>query len=56
MFYLDELEDALRLEAEPEDIKTSDEGVALVKWLKKCRRILQRIQRLKKKTGGISDE
>ena len=42
---LDELEDALRLEAEAEDLQANEEGVALVRWLRKRRRIARRIQR-----------
>lgn len=42
----DELEDALRMEAEPEDLEASEEGVALARWLRKRRRIGRRIVRL----------
>ena len=49
---IDELEDALRLEIDPEDLKTSDEGRALIKWLKKRRKISRHIQRLEKKLLG----
>lgn len=45
----DELEDALRMEAEPEDIQASEEGMDLVRWLRKRRRITRRIQRLERR-------
>lgn len=41
-----ELEDALRLEATNDDIQNSNEGIKLVKWLRKRRRIMKRVFRL----------
>ena len=46
---LNELEDALRLEAEAEDLQASEEGIALVRWLRKRRRIARRIRRLERR-------
>lgn len=46
---LDELEDALRLEAEAEDLQTNEEGIVLVRWLRKRRRIARRIQRIERR-------
>lgn len=46
---LDELEDALRLEAEAEDLRSAEEGIALVRWLRKRRRIARRIRRLERR-------
>ena len=46
---LDELEDALRLEAEAEDLRSTEEGIALVRWLRKRRRIARRIQRIERR-------
>ena len=47
--WLTELEDALRMEANSEDLQSSEEGLALVRWLRKCQRILRRIRRLERK-------
>lgn len=44
--WLAELEDALRMEADAEDLQSSEEGIALKNWLRRCRRILRRIRRL----------
>ena len=46
---LNELEDALRLEAEAEDLQANEEGIALVRWLRKRRRIARRIRRLERR-------
>ena len=42
----DELEDAPRMEADVEDIEACEEGIALLKWLRRRRRIVRRIRRL----------
>ncbi len=41
-----DLEDALRLEATFDDINNSQEGMALVRWLRKRHRIMKKIFRL----------
>ena len=46
---LNELEDALRLEAEAEDLQANEEWIALVRWLRKRRRIARRIRRLERR-------
>lgn len=45
----DALEDALRLESTPEEIKETKEGKKLLKWLRRRRRITDRIAKVLKK-------
>ena len=37
------LEDALRLETTPEEVRETEEGKSLYKWLRKRRRVISRI-------------
>lgn len=41
-----ELEDALWLEITPEEITNTEDGVALLKWLRKRRRMIRKVFRI----------
>lgn len=45
----DALEDALRLESTPEEVKETKEGKKLLKWLRRRRRIMNRFDKVLKK-------
>ena len=50
--YQDALEDALRLESTPEEVKETKDGKKLMKYLRRRRRIMSRFTRILKKSGG----
>jgi hypothetical protein len=45
----DALEDALRLESTPEEVKETKEGKKLLRWLRRRRRVTNRITKVLKK-------
>ena len=44
--YQDSLEDALRLESTPEEIKEAKDGKRLLRWLRRRRRLTNRFVRI----------
>lgn len=48
----DALEDALRLESTPEEVKETKEGKKLLRWLRRRRRVTNRITKVLKKIKG----
>jgi hypothetical protein len=44
--YQDSLEDALRLESTPEEVKETKDGKKLLKWLRRRRRATNRIVKI----------
>lgn len=44
--YQDSLEDALRLESTPEEIKKAKDGKRLLRWLRRRRRLTNRFVRI----------
>ena len=45
----DALEDALRLESTPEEIKETKEGKKLLRWIRRRRRVVNRLEKILKK-------
>lgn len=41
--YQDSLEDALRLESTPEEVQETKDGKKLLKWLRRRRRVINRL-------------